>query len=69
MTDDGTWLFYKLTNEPKGLGELKTTQMYRDATKWNEMSHTFLSTFFVVERSYVMLVRTPVNRSIILSKE
>ena len=23
-TDDGPWLYYKLTNEPKGSGELKT---------------------------------------------
>ena len=23
MVDDGPWLYYKLTNEPKGLGELK----------------------------------------------
>ena len=22
--DDGPWLYYKLTNEPKGSGELKT---------------------------------------------
>ena len=22
-TDDGPWLYYKLTNEPKGSGELK----------------------------------------------
>ena len=24
MADDGPWLYYKLTNEPKGSGELKT---------------------------------------------
>ena len=24
-TDAGPWLYYKLTNEPKGLGELKIT--------------------------------------------
>ena len=23
QTDDGPWLYYKLTNEPKGSGELK----------------------------------------------
>ena len=23
-TDEGPWLYYKLTNEPKGSGELKT---------------------------------------------
>ena len=23
MVDDGPWLYYKLTNEPKGSGELK----------------------------------------------
>ena len=26
-TDDGPWLYYKLTNEPKGSGELKTAQV------------------------------------------
>ena len=25
-TDDGPWLYYKLTNEPKGSGELKTNR-------------------------------------------
>ena len=27
MDDDGPWLYYKLTNEPKGSGELKTKSM------------------------------------------
>ena len=26
-TDDGSWLYYKLTNEPKGSGELKCTKI------------------------------------------
>ena len=30
-TDDGPWLYYKLTNEPKGLGELIKKCWYADA--------------------------------------
>ena len=26
--DDGAWLYYKLTNEPKGSGELKIMHKY-----------------------------------------
>ena len=37
QTDDGLWLYYKLTNEPKGSGELK---MHRLLT----MLFSFLST-------------------------
>ena len=29
MVDDGPWLYYKLTNEPKGSGELKKVNAYR----------------------------------------
>ena len=29
MVDDGPWLYYKLTNEPKGSGELKKFNAYR----------------------------------------
>ena len=29
-TDDGPWLYYKLTNEPKGSGELKTKTSHSD---------------------------------------
>ena len=28
MVDDGPWLYYKLTNEPKGSGELKTVKLF-----------------------------------------
>ena len=27
-TDDGPWLYYNITNEPKGSGELKTNLLY-----------------------------------------
>ena len=30
MVDDGPWLYYKLTNEPKGSGELKKSLMPTD---------------------------------------
>ena len=35
-TNDGPWLYYKLTNEPKGSGELKIDDY------WNPQSHALL---------------------------
>ena len=32
LTDDGAWLYYKLTNEPKGSGELKKNSIYQFIT-------------------------------------
>ena len=29
MVDDGPWLYYKLTNEPKGSGELTSKQFVK----------------------------------------
>ena len=31
MVDNGPWLYYKLTNEPKDSGELKILQIMKDS--------------------------------------
>ena len=35
MVDDGPWLYYKLTNEPKGSGELKNSREKKEVKKKN----------------------------------
>ena len=33
-TDDGPWLYYKLTNEPEGSGELTVKKYIRHPLNW-----------------------------------
>ena len=38
-TDDGPWLYYKLTNEPKGSGELTKIFVSNDQPLFENMAH------------------------------
>ena len=53
-TDDGPWLYYKLTNEPKGSGELKIINW----TASNEFG-----TYRLCEQRRFRLARTSAARS------
>ena len=39
-TDDKQWLYYKLTNEPKGSGELKSLYLNKDLRKVTKIFDT-----------------------------
>ena len=56
-TDDGNWLYYKLTNEPKGSGELKSQPLEFSQTNNFLKSFNHLSTVKTQKSKYSSVFR------------